>query len=182
MFSTFSTQNSKNISTLFAFDVGKTHPNLARPVLLKRCCSSFVYVFSAILNCVICIIRIKETLRFLTARKSWGMTAFYHMASEIKPGRGLTTKLTTAIPGRLSCLRTPSISSVWIQFAHPPIFMWLMPARFCSLLLLFPAFKFSQILQIYLQAECEPVTLFLRYHNNNTKAKCSLVDCTLSRV
>ena len=31
------------------------------------------------------------------------MTAFYHMASEIKPGRGLTTKLTTDIPGRLSC-------------------------------------------------------------------------------
>ena len=25
------------------------------------------------------------------------MTAFYHMASEIKPGRGLTTKLTTDI-------------------------------------------------------------------------------------
>ena len=29
------------------------------------------------------------------------MTAFYHMASEIKPDRGLTTKLTTDIPGRL---------------------------------------------------------------------------------
>ena len=29
------------------------------------------------------------------------MPAFYHMASEIKPGRGLTTKLTTDIPGRL---------------------------------------------------------------------------------
>ena len=32
------------------------------------------------------------------------------MASEIEPGRGLTTKLTSDFPGRLSCLRTPSIS------------------------------------------------------------------------
>ena len=128
------------------------------------CRSSFVYLFSAILNYVIycasrscvrwwlvvrCISccegdeqrrkgfskRIKATLRFSTAIKIWEMTAFYHMASEFKPGRGLTTKLTTDILGRLSCLRTPSISSVWIQQSS----LWLMPTRFCSLLLLFSA-------------------------------------------
>ena len=36
--------------------------------------------------------RIKATLRFSTAGKSWEITAFYHMASEIKPVGGLTTK------------------------------------------------------------------------------------------
>ena len=43
--------------------------------------------------------RIKATLCFSTAGKSLEMTAFYHMASEIEPSRGLTTKLTMDIPG-----------------------------------------------------------------------------------
>ena len=45
--------------------------------------------------------RIKATLRISTTGKSLEMTAFYHMASEIKPGRGLMTKLTMDIPGDL---------------------------------------------------------------------------------
>ena len=45
--------------------------------------------------------RIIATLRFSTAGKIWEMTAFYHMASEIKPGRGLTTKLTRTFRGDL---------------------------------------------------------------------------------
>ena len=59
--------------------------------------------------------RIKAILRFFNSQKKLRNGRFYHMASEIKPGRGLTTKLTMDILGRLSCLRTPSISSVWIQ-------------------------------------------------------------------
>ena len=43
------------------------------------------------------------------------MTAFYYMASEIKPGRSLTTTLTTDIPGRLSCLQTPLIIIIIIK-------------------------------------------------------------------
>ena len=45
---------------------------------------------------------IKAILCFSVARKSLEMTTFYHMASEIKPGRGLTTKLTTGVPEWLS--------------------------------------------------------------------------------
>ena len=86
---------------------------------------------------------IKATLRFSMAGINSEMTAFYmhRMASEIKPGRGLKTKLTTGIPGWLGCLRMLLISSVWIQQS----FLWLMPARFCSLLLLFSAIKISMV-------------------------------------
>ena len=75
-----------------------------------------------------------EILCFSTVGKSWEVTTFYHMASKIKPGRGLRTKLTTNILGWLSG------SCLWmrdLKCLDPMIFPWLMSAHFCSLLLLF---------------------------------------------
>ena len=52
------------------------------------------------------------------------MTAFYHMASEIKPGRGLTTKLTTNIPRRLT-------NAVDLKCLDPTIFL-ILPRNLCQ--------------------------------------------------
>ena len=59
--------------------------------------------------------RVKATIRFSTAGKSRQLTAVCHMGSEIKSGRGLTTKSTVNITWRRCCLRVadPGIHIMW---------------------------------------------------------------------